>query len=83
MQLKILRNIGSATVREFKILHDLDIEQWSEGQVVDVDEKAAVELLKVGLAAEIESAKSIEAVPATAGDVHGEADHEKHKGKHK
>jgi len=77
MQFKVLRNIGSATVREFKMRHEIDIDQWTEGQTVDLDEKAAAQLLKDNL---IEAEKSIEAVPATGGDVSAAEPHgKKHK----
>jgi len=81
MQFKVLRNIGSNTVRDFKS-RDLDIDQWAEGQTVDLDEKTAAEMLRLGLASEVaDESKAIEAVPATGGDV-GAAE-PPHKGKHK
>jgi hypothetical protein len=82
MQFKILRNIGSATVRELAN-SGITIDQWAEGQTVDLDETTAAEMLRRNLATEV-----IEGVPATAGDIHGEAPppaegDEAHKGKHK
>ena len=85
MEFKILRNIGSATVREFA-MRDIEIEQWAEGQIVELNDKAAAELLRLGLVSELETGKPLEAVPATGGDIHGaegEAPAEEHKHKHK
>jgi len=79
MQFKVTRNIGANTVREYRMRHELDIDQWREGESVDLDEKAAAQLLKDGLI-EAVGDKPIEAVPATGGDVGAaEPPHKKHK----